>query len=168
MNSENSSIDADPIQSSEHTSTATSPMQTGSPQGSECQQYPFTDVGNAQRLVAKCGQDLRYCKAWRKWLIWDDKRWRVDETDEIVRKAKQSVRDFQRAAFRIEDSDKRAKAIKFGLSSEHVSRITAMVQLAESEPGIPVKPNDLDRSIFTELLERHDRFENGQAAETSA
>ena len=144
MNAEKSPINADPIQSSEHTSAATTPEHTGSPQGSECLKYPFTDVGNAQRLVAKFGKDLRYCPPWRKWLIWNGARWKVDKTGDIFLKAKKTIRDFQRAAWNIQDDDKRHSAIKHGIRSENQGRITAMVQLAETEPGIPVEPKELD------------------------
>jgi hypothetical protein len=47
-----------------------------------------TDLGNARRLVAQHGQDLRFSHNWNKWLIWDGARFKVDETGEIERRAK--------------------------------------------------------------------------------
>src|SRR5262249_51671692 len=38
----------------------------------------LTDLGNARRLVASHGNDLRYCAAWHTWLVWDGKRWAKD------------------------------------------------------------------------------------------
>jgi hypothetical protein len=39
----------------------------------------FTDLGNAKRFVRLCGADLRYCAAWGRWLVWDGRRWSVDD-----------------------------------------------------------------------------------------
>jgi len=36
---------------------------------------PKTDVGNAHRLVARHGQDLRYVSRWRTWFVWGGQRW---------------------------------------------------------------------------------------------
>jgi len=33
------------------------------------------DHGNAQRLMALHGADLRFCYAFKKWLVWDGLRW---------------------------------------------------------------------------------------------
>ncbi len=32
------------------------------------------DTGNADRLILKFGRHLRYCPAFRKWLVWDGRR----------------------------------------------------------------------------------------------
>src|ERR1051326_2587243 len=71
--------------------------------------YPFTDVGNAQRLVAAHGPELRYCATWRKWLVWDGTRWKVDDTGEIERRAKETIRSVQQQALKIADTDQRSK-----------------------------------------------------------
>ena len=38
------------------------------------------DYGNAERLIAVHGQELRYCHPFKKWLVWDGRRWAPDET----------------------------------------------------------------------------------------
>ena len=50
-----------------------------------------SDLGNARRLVAAHGSDIRYVTPWKDWLIWDDVRWRRDETGSVVRRAKTVV-----------------------------------------------------------------------------
>jgi putative DNA primase/helicase len=40
----------------------------------------LTDRGNAVRLVRLHGDDLRHCIPWKKWLVWADGRWRMDNT----------------------------------------------------------------------------------------
>ena len=51
-----------------------------------------TDYGNAERLVARYRDRIRYCPPRKAWFIWDGKRWRLDETGEIYRFAKRTVR----------------------------------------------------------------------------
>jgi putative DNA primase/helicase len=51
----------------------------------------LTDVGNAQRMVALHGEDLRYCHPLKKWLVWDGKRWQPDATAEATRRAKATI-----------------------------------------------------------------------------
>src|SRR2546428_2959250 len=53
----------------------------------------LTDLGNARRLVDSHGDDLRYCAAWRTWLVWDGKRWAKDQTGEVERRAKRTIQD---------------------------------------------------------------------------
>lgn len=105
----------------------------------------LTDLGNAQRLVARHGADLRYCELWRRWLVWDGRRWQKDETGEIYRRAKETTRAIYVEASREADEDQRKRIAKWAFNSEAERRIEAMVKLARSEPGIAITPEDLDR-----------------------
>lgn len=104
----------------------------------------FTDLGNAERLVQRHGQDLHYVYAWKKWLVWDGKRWRPDETGEVERMAKATVRAIYQEAADDLDPDNRPKVAAWAKASEHHSRIKAMIELAKSEPGVAVLPSELD------------------------
>jgi len=104
----------------------------------------LTDLGNARRLVRHHAQDLRYCHPWDKWLIWDGRRWIQDTTGDIVRRAKHSIGALYREAAEVEDQKERQKLVAHALRSESDSRLRAMIHLAQSEPGIPVLPEDFD------------------------
>ena len=56
------------------------------------QDFPRTDLGNAQRFVAIFGENVRFCPAWNKWLIWDGVRWCVDDINQIESLAKEVVK----------------------------------------------------------------------------
>src|SRR5260370_3397407 len=56
------------------------------------------DHGNAERLIALYGEDLKYCHAFKKWLVWDGMRWAVDDTDQARRLAKLTMLEFLRQA----------------------------------------------------------------------
>src|SRR4051812_44087000 len=51
----------------------------------------LTDLGNAKRLIARHGADLRYCQARGAWLVWDGCRWAWDECGEVERRARETV-----------------------------------------------------------------------------
>jgi hypothetical protein len=64
----------------------------------------LTDCGNAIRMVREHGEGLRHCHPWRKWLAWDGKRWRLDDTAATTRYCKQTVcRIFEDAVERVWD-----------------------------------------------------------------
>lgn len=107
--------------------------------------FPLTDMGNAERLVARYGNEMRYCHAWGRWLVWDGRRWQIDETGAIVRLAKDTVRSMYVEADNLANDDMRQDLIKWALKSEADARLTAMISLAESEPGVPVLVDDLDQ-----------------------
>lgn len=106
--------------------------------------YHTTDLGNAQRLVAQHGSDLHYVYRWGQWLIWDDTRWEMDETGEIERRAKHTVRTIYQEAGNAQDSEDRKALAKWAYKSESQNRIGAMIALARSEPGIAVAHTELD------------------------
>ncbi len=108
----------------------------------------LTDLGNARRLVAEHRNDLRYVTKWRRWLVWDGQRWRPDETDEIERRAKATVRALHVTVSRIVDDTQRRAFGAHAVKSENGNRIAEMIKLARSEPGISITPNQLDADIW--------------------
>jgi putative DNA primase/helicase len=105
-----------------------------------------TDLGNARRLVRLHGENLRYCHPWRKWLVWTGTHWEIDDTGSVERWAKATVREIYNEAAAEPQDERRQALVKHALRSESLNKINAMVSLAESEPGIPVRPEELDRN----------------------
>ena len=108
-------------------------------------QLQCTDLGNAERLILRYGADLRYCYAWRAWLVWDGMRWRQDERGEVYQRAKATVQGIYAEASDAPTRERREELGRWAVKSEAESRIKAMVALAESETGVPVVPAELDR-----------------------
>ena len=106
--------------------------------------YNLTDWGNAQRLSALHGHDLRYCYQLKKWLVWDGSRWVIDNTGEIERRAKKTVVSIYQEATLCESDEGRKNIAKHAMKSESRQRIQAMIELGRSEPEIPVTPEQLD------------------------
>lgn len=106
--------------------------------------FPLTEYGNAERLVEQCGPEIRYCHVLGHWLHWDGRRWVADTTGEAVRLAKLVVRGICSEAARERDKKLREEIVQWTKKSERSAAITAMLKLAESEPSIPLSPNELD------------------------
>jgi putative DNA primase/helicase len=105
---------------------------------------PFSDVGNAKTLVDLHGPNIRYCYSSAKWLVWNGKKWTEDNTGEINRLAKDTVLRIWSVVPRTRDDDERNRLGKHALRSQSDQRINAMINVAKSEPGIPVTVDELD------------------------
>ena len=132
-----------PPKGADGSSLAPRPHQDGHERPTE--RFRLTDMGNSQRLAKLHGNDLRYCWPWGKWLVWDGRRWKMDDTGTIAARAKATVRSIYTEASRAEDDAERKTIAGWARQSEKRERISAMVDLARSEPGIPVLPAELDR-----------------------
>jgi len=108
------------------------------------QMRPFTDMGNAERLIDRHGAELRYAYLWDAWLVWGGTHWAKDETQQVVRLAKATVRAIHDTLSSIRDLETQKEAFKHAQKSEAAGRLQAMLELAHSEEGVPVLPDDLD------------------------
>ncbi len=104
--------------------------------------FNLTDLGNAERFVARHGEDVRYCYPWGKWLVWTGARWERDDSGRAHRLAKEAVRGIYAEAAAEEDEGRRKAIAGHATRSEAEAWIRAMLELAKSE--VPVSPDELD------------------------
>lgn len=124
------------------TAVPTKPGETGgSPLG---ERFNPTDTGNARRLIHRHGGRLRHCWPWGRWLVFDGRRWVVDDSGEVYRLAKETVAAIYAEAAAAAGDEERKALAKHAMRSEGERSIAAMVSLARSEPGVPVGPDELD------------------------
>lgn len=107
-------------------------------------EFPLTDLGNAERMIAKHGRNVRFCHPWKKWLVWDGKRWSQDSTAKVNRLAKKAVRSMLVEAGNIDDDLRRKQLAEWEQTSEKRERMQAMVALASAEEGVPILPDEMD------------------------
>ncbi len=105
---------------------------------------PNTDLANARRLAAQHGDELRYCHPQRAWYVWDGKRWKQDDSGEVERRAKETVRSIYEEAARAAVSEHRQLLASWAQQSESAPHLKAMIQLTRSESGIAVTQPELD------------------------
>lgn len=99
----------------------------------EAPKFNRTDYGNAERLVAQYGCDLRHVPG-IGWLTWAGGRWQRDADGAVERRAKWTVRSIYGEAERSDDPDEREELGKWAARSESGPRISAMIELAARRP----------------------------------
>lgn len=114
--------------------------------------YPHTDLGNAERFVARFGAYCRFLPAVEEWWVWDGHRWVSDHNGQVERWARQTVRLIPEEAALVEgpdaeENDKARKAlVRWGRQSESRGRLDNLVRLARTELGMSASPADFDRN----------------------
>jgi putative DNA primase/helicase len=106
-------------------------------------EHRLTDLGNARRLVELAGEDLRYCFPVRAWYVWDGRRWCPDATGAVMVRAKASAEALLERGLAAKD-DGRKRLVRHALDSQDEPALRRAVVLAQSEPGVPVLPGELD------------------------
>lgn len=106
--------------------------------------YACSDTGNAERFVDQHGDDVRFCRAFGKWFVWQGGRWVEDLTDEVLRRTKDTVRGIVQEAEHL-DGPRRAELLRWAARSEDSGRRSAIVNLVRSEDGIGVIPEQFDQ-----------------------
>ncbi|WP_300610023.1 phage/plasmid primase, P4 family [Trebonia sp.] len=109
---------------------------------------PKTELGYAHRLVLIYGDRLRYVPAWRRWLVWDGKRWAHDSTGQAARWMKSIARRVTADALAIEDEQHRRSALSSARRGESSAGVSGALTLAGTEAGIVVTPDDLDSDPY--------------------
>jgi putative DNA primase/helicase len=104
-----------------------------------------SDLGNAERLVDRHGDDLKFVVDRGLWAFYDRTCWRVDDTGEVYRRMMRTVRDMLREASETDSPQERNDLAKHALKSEAEARINAAVSLAEKHDGVPIHITDFDR-----------------------
>jgi putative DNA primase/helicase len=112
-------------------------------------QFGLHDVGNAERLVAMFGKDLRYSTERKRWFRWDSQRWGVDSVQRVRTDSKLVMLAFLKQAIRCGDEAKE----RFAKTSLNAKRLEYALSLAQ--PELAVLSADLDRDPW--LL----NFQNG-------
>lgn len=106
------------------------------PPETERRRFMMTDTGNAERLVARHGENMHYVPAWDRWVVWNDTRWVEDKKALRVRAlAKDTVRSIYVEA-REAGGDAREQLAKHAAKSESARGLSSMVDVARAEPGV--------------------------------
>jgi putative DNA primase/helicase len=105
--------------------------------GLEARPPEFSDESLALRFAEQHASSLRYVDAWSKWLIWDGRRWAIDET----RRAFDLSRAICRAAS-AECNDKTAKLIA------SAKTVAATLSLARSDRRLAATVDQWDADAW--------------------
>lgn len=116
------------------------PLPPGS--GPDIRFEPHTDSGNAERIRKLYGDDIRYCTQMQKWLVWDGRRWAIDEKGAVIQMAKRMCRRLY------EQATGNSKLEEWARKSESQGRLANALRIASSEEGIPISADELDQGQY--------------------
>jgi putative DNA primase/helicase len=106
----------------------------------------FTDATNAARLMKEHGRDIRYNAAWKKWVVWNDTFWQMDDGALIHEKGLEMVRNIYDELLKTADYRERIEIEKYAMLSESVRRREAFVKAASWIKALNIISDDLDRN----------------------
>jgi putative DNA primase/helicase len=116
--------------------------------------FHLTDEGNAQRLVAFHGQDIRYIAAYKCWYVWNGQVWRKDVDGQVERYAKATVDLMFHRFIRLPASPTKDELVRHALRSESQNKLLGMVRLAQTEAEVALTaPADMDKDDFALAVE---------------
>ena len=98
----------------------------------------LSDHGNAQRLIAFAGQNLRYCTPMDKWLLWDGRRWKIDTLDEIRKLTQNMFVEFVMQAMAAKSK------VLLGFAGHCLNSRLISAAIREAQPLLAVAPDALD------------------------
>ena len=104
-----------------------------------------TDASNGEYFARALADRVCYDHRRRRFLLWGGHWWRIDDTDEVRRLAKEAARQRYRDALVIDDLEERRRESGFAIRSENRSRLEAMIIAARSEPPIADAGDHWDR-----------------------
>lgn len=112
--------------------------------------YNWSDVGNAERLIALHGKDLKYNVNDGKWYVWNGSYWEKDVNFKVDNLYRSVLRRFQSAIPTIDLVDEnetkkaREKANAFVLRNETDGKIKATINQAKTFNNISFVESDMD------------------------
>ena len=105
-----------------------------------------SDVGNAERLIHRSGEDLLYCDLQAVWYCWDGRRWKRDDQRRVTELSKDLIKSLYLEAAAIDDDKERKGLARYALSMESANKIRSMLDMAKS--SVPVLPEAFDADPF--------------------
>lgn len=132
-------------------------LKGGDGTGSRYMNWRLDDIGNADRWIRVADDRARYSEPLGGWLLWDGKRWAVDETRQVERWAVKAVDKMQEELARLdasagaggegesETAAAQRKAFKAHIKSSGMAgKLESMVKVARGRRGIVVPSPDFD------------------------
>lgn len=106
-----------------------------------------TDTANASRFVDRFGGELLYVPPWKKWLVWDGKRW-IDDSgvgvqQRAIRYAKGLWNDVEILSQRLSKDDFMS-LVAFVRATNQAPKIASFLKLAQSDPRVVCAVDELN------------------------
>lgn len=111
--------------------------------------FSMSDLGNAERMVSYHGDKIRWDVSRKVWRFWDGRRWAADTALRVQGLAADTARRIRQEAASTPSGngkhDHGRELFAWALKTESRDRLSAMLEVAKSQPGIAVSAEVLDR-----------------------
>ena len=106
----------------------------------------LTAMGNAERLVARYGDRLRYVWSGMSgyWLVWDGRVWNRDAGDMLDQFSKGLVSNLVRDSLKVKEQRAKMEIFKHALRTEQPRGLEDMLYFARSDEKVAIRPPALD------------------------
>ena len=111
--------------------------------------FAMTDLGNAERFAAYLSEHARFVTKWKKWIVFDGRRWRIDDGVFVPMFSKAIARAIAAELLQIDDKKTAGALAMFARASESDSKLRAMINQAQSHWPIPISHDELDTDPWT-------------------
>ena len=109
--------------------------------------YALTDAGNGERLVARFGDDIRYCSTNASWYIWNGALWEKDTSNRMYLLATRVARSIYDESRDAPTPDQTKALARWAITSENLRTRKAMI-----ESATPLAAVELDAFDAREYL----------------
>lgn len=106
--------------------------------------FPLGDYGNAQRLAAMHGDNIRFCQPMDKWFVWDGRRFEPDAQSKVHRLMHEVLLQLVTQAAAARDEI----ATKFAYRSLNWTPIDKAIRVAGTLQQLSILPANLDRDPY--------------------
>ena len=104
----------------------------------------LNDTGNSERLIAVHGENLLFVHKWKKWLVWDGRRWLKDEKDKFRALTRHALKTFAKEAIESNNDT----LVRFALKSMNNRPISSAIHEACDQRAVLVEELDSDRDLL--------------------
>lgn len=98
-----------------------------------------SETANADRLVERFADEIRYCSDRQVWCAWNGKLWVVNDIGAIMRRMEEVVRSIYIEVSEIKEDDERKKMTAWAITSESRRSQENSIALARWKRGIEVR-----------------------------
>ena len=105
----------------------------------------LTEFGNAQRLLDRYGEGVRYVAELATWYAWRGNHWRGTQHVHVEHLAKSTIAQLPHEAHAMPSASGREAAYRFCATSQKIAMVRNMVALAQSDPRVVVPVGELDK-----------------------
>lgn len=109
--------------------------------------HHLTDLGNARRLIDNNKDNIKYCNK-VDWFYFNSEIWKQDEESYILKLATQTAEKIIDEISENSDEEEVKAITKHCTSSQQLSKLKAMIEVAKSIDNVTIQPTKFDQDNF--------------------